>query len=112
MGLVPDVPASRLKDSVPGMAPYLLIPRKFTVRQPTLYEPDLESSVDSRARHFGRAGNAGAPVMVTVGIVAAVVIAVFIVVFIAGTKRGVEELDAAPKPPEHDASRDDVPSPR
>ena len=44
--------------------------------------------------------------MVTAGIVAAVVIAVLIMIFIVGTKKGVEELDEGPKPPEHDASRD------
>ena len=47
--------------------------------------------------------------MVTVGIVAAVVIAVLILIFIVGTKKGVEELDESPKPPEHDASPDGSP---
>lgn len=50
--------------------------------------------------------------MITFGIIAASVIAALIIWFVIGTKKGVDELDEAPKPPQHDTSRDDVCSPR
>lgn len=46
--------------------------------------------------------------MMTVGIVATIVIALLILFFAIGTKKGVEELDESPKPPEFDDSRRDV----
>lgn len=44
--------------------------------------------------------------MVTAGIVATVIIAILFLIFIIGTKKGVDEINESPKPPEHDASPD------
>ena len=42
--------------------------------------------------------------MMTFGIIATVAIVILCVIFVMGTKKGVEEMDESPKPPEHDAS--------